>query len=410
MAKITSALQANRQKKPGTYSAGDGLYLQVTSPEIRSWIFRYQLNGRRREMGLGSYPLIGLADARERTRAARQDVKEGRDPIEARKEAQAAATLAAARAMTFRACAEQYIEAHKAGWRSPIHAAQWPSTLEAYVYPVFGQIPVPDVDLALVMKVLQPIWTKKPETASRVRGRIEAILDWARARGYRTGDNPARWRGLLDQLLPPRAKVRKVKHHAALPFEELGAFIAELRKLDGIAPRALEFLILTAARTSEVTGATPDEIKDGVWTVPADRIKAGREHRVPLSPRAVEILEQVAPLSGKYLFPGGRKGQPLSENGLLAVLDRMGRSDITVHGFRSTFKDWASECTAYPNEVSEMALAHAIPSGVERAYRRGDLFAKRAKMMADWARFCGVPKPASGSVVSIHGKRASKGG
>ncbi len=359
-------------------------------------------------MGLGSFPLVGLAGARDKARTARLEVKEGRDPIEVRREAKAKAMLEAARAMTFKACAQAYIEAHKAGWRNDIHAAQWPSTLETYAYPVFGHLSVQAVDLGLVMKVLEPIWTTKPETATRVRGRIEAILDWATARGFRTGDNPARWRGLLKELLPAVSKVRKVKHHAALPFDEVGAFMAELRKQDGVAARGLEFLILTGTRTSEVIGATPDEVKGPIWTIPADRIKAGLEHRVPLSPRALEVLEGMASLSGPYLFPGGRLGQPLSSNAFLALLKRMGRSDVTAHGFRSSLRDWAAERTNYPHEVAEMALAHAIPSGVERAYRRGDLFTKRVKMMADWAKFCSSPKPASGNVISIRAKQSGE--
>jgi integrase len=407
MAKHLTAIEVSHKKQPGMYAAGDGLYLQVSSATVRSWIFRFQLNGRRREMGLGSFPLVSLAEARERTRVARQDLKEGRDPIEAKKAALAQAKLDAAQAMTFRTCAQAYIDAHKAGWRNEKHVAQWTATLKAYAYPVFGEVPIQGVDLGMVMKVLEPIWRTKPETATRVRGRVEAVLDWARARGYRTADNPARWRGLLDQLLPARAKVRQAKHHAALPFDEIGAFVAKLRKQSGVAARGLEFLILTATRTSEVTGAEREEVKGGVWTIPAGRIKAGKEHRVPLPARAVEILEEMANLAGDYLFPGGRRGQPLSENAFRALLKRMGRSDLTAHGFRSTFRDWAAERTSYPHEVAEMALAHAIPSGVERAYRRGDLFEKRTRMMADWAKFCDLPKPASGDVVPIQQKRPS---
>ena len=404
-----SALAVSRLKKPGTHPVGPGLYLQVTSAEVRSWIFRFQLDGKRREMGLGPYPLITLADARERARAARQELQEGRDPIRARKAAREQAALGVAQATTFRECAESYIAAHKAGWRNEKHAAQWTATLTTYAYPVIGKLSAQAVDLGLVMKVLQPIWAKKPETASRVRGRIEAVLDWAAARGFRTGDNPARWRGRLDKLLPARGKVRKVKHHAALPFDQIAAFVSDLQKQPGLAAKALEFLILTATRTSEVTGASPKEVdrKGAVWTIPADRIKAGREHRVPLSPRALEILAEVEPLSGAYVFPGGKRGRPFSENAFLALLRRMGRSDLTAHGFRSTFRDWVSERTNYPHEVAEMALAHAIPSGVERAYRRGDLFTKRARMMADWAKFCAKAQPV-GEVVSIRARKTAK--
>ncbi|MBM3572872.1 MAG: DUF4102 domain-containing protein [Alphaproteobacteria bacterium] len=402
-----TALAATKAKKPGLYADGGGLYLQVASATARSWIFRYRAPGKKtpRDLGLGSLATVTLAAARDAARDARALLKAGRDPVEARKEAKAKANLDAARAMTFKACAQAYIEAHKEGWRNETHAAQWPATLKAYAYPVIGELPVQAVDVALVLKILSPIWKEKPETASRVRGRIEAVLDWARVRGFRTGDNPSRWRGLLDHLLPARGKVRAVKHHPALPFDEVGAFVAELRKQEGVAARALEFLILTAARTSEVTGATWGEVDKAkaLWVVPSDRVKAGREHRVPLSPRALEILEEMKPLGSEYLFPGGKAGKPLSENAMLALLRRMGRDDVTTHGFRSTFKDWASERTSYPHEVSEMALAHAVGNKVEAAYRRGDLLEKRKRMMADWSRFCStVRKP--GDVVPIRAK------
>lgn len=399
-----TALAVAKAKKPGLYADGGGLYLQITSAAARSWLFRYRPPGRKtpRDMGLGSVATVPLAEAREAARLARVILQAGRDPIEAKRDAKAQAALEAAKGMTFREAAEAYIEAHRSSWRNEVHAAQWPATLEAYAYPTLGSLPVGSIDVALVLKVVTAIWKSKPETASRVRGRIETILDWAKARGYRSGDNPARWRGNLDHLLPPRSKVRRVRHHPALPFDEVGAFIADLRKQEGIAPRALEFLVLTAARTSEVTGATWPEVNlpKALWTVPADRIKAGREHRIPLPRRAVEILEGMAEFKSAHIFPGGKKGKPLSENAMLAVLKRMKRSDVTAHGFRSTFKDWATERTNYPNEMSEMALAHAVGDKTERAYRRGDLYEKRARMMADWARFCAKPQEL-GQVVSI---------
>jgi integrase len=344
-------------------------------------------------MGLGSLATVPLAEAREAARRARTLLQMGRDPIEHKRSAKAEAALEAAKAITFKEAAETYIEAHKSSWRNEVHAAQWSSTLERYAYPIIGRLPIGAIDVPLVLKVLNPIWTEKVETASRVRGRIEAVLAWATVQKHRTGDNPARWRGNLEHALPSPRGVRPVRNHPALPVDEVGGFMAQLREQKGIAALALEFAILTAARTSEVTGATWPEVNlaKALWTIPSDRIKAGKEHRVPLSPRAVEILEEVAKLQSVYLFPGGKKGKPLSENGMLALLKRMGRDDITTHGFRSTFRDWSAERTNYPNEVAEMALAHTIPSGAERAYRRGDLIEKRARMMADWAKFCSRP-------------------
>lgn len=391
--------------KPGMHADGGGLYLQVTESGARSWIFRFMLHGRAREMGLGSLHTFSLADARERAREHRKLLADGIDPIEHRKAQRAGERLAAATAITFEQCAERYIEAHRAGWRNPKHAAQWPSTLREYVRPVFGSLPVQAVDVGLVTKALEPIWHSKPETASRVRGRIEAVLDWATVRGYREGDNPARWRGHLDKLLPGRAKVRKVAHHPALPYDDMGEFVAALRQQDGIAARALEFLILTAARTGEVIGARWSEfdLAEKLWTVPADRMKASKEHRVPLSPAAVAIIEQMKSVrvdDHAFVFPGGKRGKPLSNMAMLKLLKRMGRGDLTAHGFRSSFRDWAAERTSYPREVAEMALAHTVGDKVEAAYRRGDLFAKRRRLMDEWARHCELAKSA-GKVVPL---------
>jgi integrase len=340
-------------------------------------------------MGLGSLSLFGLAEARAKAAECRRQTYEGIDPIEARRAQRVQAALEAATALTFKDCTGQYLAAHEAGWRNAKHAAQWSTTLKTYAEPVIGILPVQSIDTALVMKVIEPFWAKKPETASRLRGRIEAVLDWATVRGFRQGENPARWRGHLDKLLPARAKVRQVKHHAALPYDELPAFMAALRAQDGVAARALEYLILTAARTGEVIGAQPEEIKDKVWTIPAGRMKASKEHRVPLSAAPIVIIEKLREeQGGTFMFPGGKRDRPLSKMAMLALLDRMGRSDLTAHGFRSTFRDWAAECTNYPNEVVEMALAHTINSKVEAAYRRGDLFEKRKSLMSDWATFC----------------------
>jgi integrase len=378
---------------PGLYPDGGGLYLQVTKRGARTWVYRFMLHGRAREMGLGPLHIVPLAEAREKARGARKLRHEGIDPIEARKAKQTEDRLAAATAMTFRECAERYIEAHKPGWKNTKHAKQWPSTLETYVYPVFGLLPVQAVDVGLVMKVLEPIWRTKPETASRVRGRIESILDWAAVRGYRKGENPARWRGHLDKLLPGRGKVRKVEHHPALPYTEMGDFISTLHEQEGVGARALEFLVLTATRTGEVIGARWEEVDlaKGVWTVPGERMKAGKEHRVPLSGRALEIVEEMKAdqvNDHPFVFPGGRAGRPLSNMAMLKLLGRMGRDDLTAHGFRSTFRDWAAEMTHFPSEVVEMALAHTVSDKVEAAYRRGDLFEKRRELMEAWARYC----------------------
>lgn len=348
-------------------------------------------------MGLGRLIDISLAEARELARQLRKDRLAGVDPIEARKEKVRADRLAQAKIQTFQVCAEAYVEAHKAGWRNAKHADQWLSTFRTHVWPVFGGVAVSTVDTGLVVKALQPIWSEIPETASRIRGRIEAVLDWAKAREFRDGDNPARWRGHLDHLLPAPTKVRKVVHHPALPYTKIATFLMALRQQPGPVAPALEFLILTASRTGEATGAKWSEISlpEKLWVVPADRIKSGREHRVPLSGRATEILagikvEQEASEEGlgEFVFPGRRRTEHMSNMSMLKLLARMGRTDITVHGFRSTFRDWVSEMTEYSREVAEMALAHTVGDKVEAAYRRGDLFEKRRKMMDEWERFC----------------------
>jgi integrase len=397
MARITgrlTALKVERAKRPGMYADGGGLYLQVTQGGA-SWIYRYMLGGRAREMGLGPLALFGLSDARARALDARRLRHEGIDPIEARKAARMQARLDSARAMTFEQCAEAYIEAHRAGWRNAKHAAQWQATLTTYAEPIIGRLPVQAIDTALVLKVLEPIWTTKPETAGRVRGRIESILDWAKVRGYRAGENPARWRGHLDKLLPARGKVRRVEHHAAMSHAALPGFLMTLRQQEGIAARALEFAILTAARTGETLGARYSELDllDKTWTVPPGRMKAGKAHRVPLSARALAILEEMQSFRpagdpDSYVFPGGKPGRPLSNMAFLMLLRRIGHADLTAHGFRATFKTWASERTGFQNEIVEASLAHVIGSKVEQAYRRGDLFEKRRRLMQQWATFC----------------------
>jgi integrase len=398
-----SALAVGRAKRLGYYADGGGLYLQVAGGAAKSWIFRFTLRGKAREMGLGSVVDMPLAEARERAGDCRRLLRDGIDPIEQRRVERARAALADAKALTFKACAEAYIASHRTGWKNAKHAEQWTSTLATYAYPVFGALPVQAVDVGLVMKVIEPMWVGKPETAGRLRGRIESVLDWATVRSYRQGDNPARWRGALQSLLPARSKVRKVVHHPALPYSQVGAFMALLRAQDVTAARALEFLVLTATRTSETIGARWDEINlaEAMWIIPGDRIKAGKEHRVPLSAPAIALLKALRQAAhGEFVFPGGKPDRPLSNMAMLALLKRMGRSDLTSHGFRSTFRDWASEQTSYSREVIEMSLAHAIGDKVEAAYRRGDLFAKRQRLMADWARYCGTVQTA-GKVVPI---------
>ncbi len=405
-----SALKVQRQSKAGMFADGGGLYLRVSKTGGKSWIFRFMLAGRAREMGLGAFPDIDLAEARIKAGDQRKLLAERKDPIESRKAEVMEVALVEARKQTFRQCAEAYITAHEASWRNAKHKAQWPSTLQAYVYPVFGHLPVQDIDVGLVLKVLEPIWHDKTETARRVRSRIECVLDWATARKYRQGDNPARWRGHLENLLAKPTKIAKVQHHAALPYAEIGGFMAALKGMEGITPLALQFTILTAARTSEALGAMWGEFDLGnaVWTVPANRIKAGREHRVPLSGAALKILQGMAKLRESddgtaFVFPSRKRGVSLSNMALLAVLKRMQRTDLTAHGFRSTFRDWCAEQTNYPREVAESALAHISGDKVELAYRRGDLFEKRRQLMDAWARYCQTTRT-EGTIIKLHGK------
>jgi integrase len=374
----------------GTHHDGPNLYLQVRG-QARSWLFRYMMDGQRYEMGIGPARKVIIDDARRRADQLNRQVGNGINPMLAKREAKAERKLETVKRITFRECADGYIVAHRETWRSAKHRNQWDATLATYVLPVFGGRPVDEVDTELVMKVVEPIWSAKPETANRVRGRIESILDWAKARGYRNGENPARWRGHLSNLLPKRSKVRAVVHHPALPYTEIASFMTELRKREGYAASALEFLILTATRTGEALGARWSEIdlEQRLWTVPASRMKAGREHRVPLSGAAVTVLERMWTIrQSDVVFPGIQSGQPLSNMTMIAVLQRMDRADLTVHGFRSTFRDWAAECTTFERDVIEMALAHVTGNKVETAYRRGDLFDKRRRLMDAWAAYC----------------------
>lgn len=391
--------------QPGWHADGGGLYLQVSAAFTKSWIFAYQLKGRAREMGLGPLHAITLAEAREKARQQRALLVDGVDPIDARNAGRTASELAAARSVTFAQCAAEYIEAHSAGWKNEKHTAQWTATLDAYAAPAFGTLPVQDVDTSLVLKALQPIWVSKPETASRVRARIEKVLSWATVRTFRSGDNPARWRGHLDQLLPKYEKRKRVRHHPALPYMEVGGFVQQLREDPGTAARALEFTILTAARTGEVIGAKPEEfdLDAAVWTVPRERMKAGRAHRVPLSARAVELVRSAMTSDGKFVFQGRWQHEPLSNMAMLQLMRRT-RGDLTVHGFRSSFRDWAAECTNFSREVAEMALGHVIGDQTEAAYRRGDLFEKRRRLMNEWARYCDKPAQQA-KVLAIAGQK-----
>ena len=392
-----------KNAKPGRHADGDGLHLLVKPTGARSWVYRFMLDGTARDVGLSRCPEaiellqkvggeeLSLAQARDVATIYRMKVKNGIDPLAQRQQVAAAAVAEQqakeASSVSFKMAAATYIASNEGSWRNTKHRAQWASTLETYVYPIIGDMIVANINPPHVLTVLEPIWKAKPETAGRVRGRIEAVLDAAKVRGYREGENPARWRGHLDQILPTRPRLSR-GHHKAAPYGGVPDILRELRSRKAIAAMALEFTVLTAARTGEVIGAAWDEVdlEKAVWTVPASRMKAGREHRVPLSPRALEILRQMKDLGGEWIFPGS-KGRKLSGMAMAMLLRRM-NTDVTVHGFRASFRDWAAECTAYPHEVCEMALAHTIANKAEAAYRRGDLFEKRRRLMEEWATYC----------------------
>lgn len=390
-----------KHAKPGYWLDGDGLYLQVSESGAKSWIYRFQLNGKRREMGLGSLAGVSAKEARRRAAEARALLLDKIDPLEHRRQ-QAAATFelaarVAAGAVTFKKVSLAYIEANRAGWKNAKHVSQWENTLATYAYPVMGEKPVGEVDTALVLEVLNPIWLTKTETAKRLRGRIEQILSYARVKGYRQGENPAAWRGHLDNVLPQPGKIAPHKHHPALPFDQMGEFMGKLRTHEGVSMLCLEFVILTACRSGEALKAKWSEIDEekGVWIIPSDRMKARKEHRVPLSDAALAVLEDAKKVcQGEYIFPGVRSGKPMSDMSLTMLLRRLHKG-VTVHGFRSAFRDWAAEVTHFPGEMAEMALAHVVGNKVEAAYRRGDMFEKRRQMMADWASWCEPKKAAT---------------
>ena len=412
--KLSNALTplAVKNAKPGRHADGAGLHLLVKETGARSWVYRFMLKGQARDVGLGAAAgpdAIALAAARDLASALRLKVKAGTDPL-AERQREAAEAVASAQAaqiagITFKAVAEAYIAANEGSWRNDKHRQQWRNTLASYVYPVMGELPVADIGTAHVLKILEPIWQDKPETASRIRGRIETVLDAAKARGYREGENPARWRGHIAQILPARSRLTR-GHHKAMPYDAVPAFVGAIRAREAMAALALEFVVLTATRTSEVLGATWGEVDlaKAIWTIPAARMKAGKEHRVPLSPRAVEILEAVKPLGQASLFPAD-KGGKLSTMAMSMLLRRM-KVDATVHGFRSGFRDWAADCTGYAHEVCEMALAHVIGNKAEAAYRRGDLFDKRRKLMEAWATYCGTPVANADNVTPIRSAEA----
>ena len=417
-----NALKVTRLTRPGLYGDGGGLTLQITTTGAKSWLLRYMVAGKAHGMGLGPTHTVSLAEARQKALAARKLLLDGINPLVARKQTRIAGQLANARTMTFDQCAEAYILAHKASWKNAKHLTQWTNTLKAYASPVFGHLPVAEIDTGLVMKCLAPIWEKKTETAIRVRGRIESVLGWATTSRYRTGENPARWKGHLENLLATLSKAGRTKHLPSLPWHRVGTFMAALKARDGVAARAVEFAVLTACRSGEVRGARWAEfdLAGRVWTIPAARMKAKREHQVPLSDAVVAMLEKLPRVGDTDIVFAGTKGQPLSDMSLTAVLRRMNADDkslwvdangesITVHGFRSSFRMWAAEATNYPREVAEHALAHQLPDAVERAYQRGSQFAKRTALMAEWSTYCStvptdaVVKAIRGSAVELRG-------
>lgn len=419
-AKELTALEVGRLKGPGLYPVGNppGLYLQVVPSGARTWIYRAMMAGKRRDMGLGGFPGVTLAAAREAAREARQAISEGADPIEARKAAKREAVEAAASRVTFQWCAEQYIAAHRAGWKNAKHADQWANTLQTYAYPVLGDMLVSGIKLEHVMRVLDPIWLTKNETASRLRGRVEKVLDWAKVAGYRAGDNPAAWKGNLSASLPKPSKVQAPtkKHHPAVQVAQVGLFARDLRALDGTAAKALEFTLLTAARTEEVLSMVWGEVdlSERVWTAPAGRTKGSKTHRYPLSEQALRVLEAMMPGdAGAYVFKGRkRKGNTntrLSDMAMVAVMRRMGYKDrdgrvCVPHGLRSSLRDWGGDFTTYPRELLETALSHTVGNETERAYRRSDALEKRRVLMQDWANYCdkvGSAGAGAGVVVSL---------
>jgi integrase len=425
--KLSVKFTEKQDLKPGLYGDGGGLYLQVSDFKTKAWVFRYMMAGRARKMGLGDFELVALKDARKKRDAAYGLVVDGIDPIDERQTRKAAKAAETAKALTFKECAEGYIAAHRAGWKNAKHAAQWTGTLETYAYPVIGKLPVQMIETAHVMKIIEPIWKDKTDTAGKVRGRIEKILDRAKALKLRSGENPAAWRGHLDQLLPAKSQVSPVKNQPALPYAEIPDFMAKLRAKEGVGARALEFLILTGVRTSDVIEAPLGEINKAarLWTIPAWRLKGKKgqrktDHVVPLSGRAMAILDAV-PSEGKFIFPGGKPGKPLSNAAMAAVVDRMNEEaaatgnpkwidprdgrEIVPHGFRSTFMDWGHDVAGQTKEMMDMATAHTVKDKTEAAYRRSDMRERRRRLMANWASYCDGKAIGGSNVVKIGARK-----
>ena len=402
---LLSDREVRNQTKPGSFPDGNGLYLQISNTGSKAWFYRYQINHKGRKHGLGSYPTVTLKSARLRAESCRTLRADGIDPIEHKRQKDTDKILEVAKAKTFKECATQYIKSHKSGWKNSKHESQWTNTLTTYAYPFIGDIPVQKIDVGMVMQVIEPIWHKKTETASRVRQRIEKVLDWAKVRQYRTGDNPARWRGHIENLLPKRSKVQKVQHFKAMPYVDVPDYFKTLRQTRAISAKALAFTILTATRNNEVREGKWHEIDldTGIWTIPEERMKAEKVHRVPLTQECLLILDEAKKFKvNDYVFPGLSKNKPLSNQALLKTLKRQ-HPTLTVHGFRSSFRDWCAEMTAYPREVAEAALAHTLTSATEAAYQRGDIFDKRRKLMDAWTTYCLTIKK-KGDVVPLKKK------
>ncbi|WP_282609706.1 integrase arm-type DNA-binding domain-containing protein [Pelagibius sp. Alg239-R121] len=391
-------------KEPGLIADGGGLYLQISKSGSKSWLFRFSLNNRAREMGLGGYRTVSLAEARDEALANRKLLREGLDPIEVRKARRLSDKAAQRKATTFKQCTEQFLVANESSWKNSKHRQQWGNTLKTYADPHFGDLDVAAVNTTLVLAALEPIWTTKAETASRLRGRIERVLDFATVRGHRTGENPARWRGHLDQVLPKSSRVKTVVHHPALPYDRMYEFMSKLRRREEVSARALEFLILTAARTTECLEVTREEIdmQEAIWTVPKERMKSKAEHRVPLVPAALEVIRSMPVIDNSlYVFPGQRPRRPLSNMAFLKLLERIGYGQFTSHGFRSSFRDYVADRTNFAPELAEMCLAHVVGNAASRAYRRSDVLAKRRKVMEAWASYISNPPRSSENVVKL---------
>ena len=405
--------QVKAEKRPGRFADGNGLYLQVSQSGAKSWLFRFMQDGRSREMGLGSTNAVSLAEARTTAIECKRLLRDGIDPINDRKERLFKTKAEKKDALTFKHCAKEYLKAHSASWKSDRHAEIWASSVKRYAEPVIGEMPINLVDHGHIMRVLDPIWRTKTETAKKLRGRLESILDWATVQDYRKGENPARWKGHLDKLLPKPSEVSKVKHFPALPYQEINAFMDELRQREAPSALALRLIILTATRSGELRGAVWPEfnLANATWTIPAERMKAGKEHTVPLCPEAVSILEALPRMANTdHLFTGAKSGKPLSDVVFKKLMERMNRVGITTHGFRSTFRDWAAEQTSFPREVIENALAHRLKDKAEAAYFRSNLLNKRRELMNKWGKYTRMPTVQEANVIQLSSREGGSNG